>query len=99
MHIRLRDPLTIISRLTFHHCCFIHSLQPAVHNPKSVFIPQKCFMKTLTVCQEINSQEQAEVPMQVLMNAWLPHISVNKSLTALGKPPKLGTKHPQRRML
>lgn len=95
----LQDPLNLISRRIFHHCCFIHFLQPAVHNSKSVFVLQKCFPKTLTVCQEINSQEQAEVPMQVLMNAWLPHISVNKSLTALGKPPKLGTKHPQRRML
>lgn len=29
-------------------------------------------MKTLIVCQEITSQEQAEVPTQVLMSAWLP---------------------------
>lgn len=63
-------------------------------------------MKTLIVCQEINSQEQAEVPIQVLMSAWLPHTaisplqlphnSVNKYLTPLGMPPGLRTKPPRR---
>lgn len=66
-------------------------------------------MKTLIVCQEINSQEQAEVPIQVLMSSWLPHTaisslqlphnSVNKYLTPLGMPPALRTKPPKEDIL
>lgn len=59
----LWDPSNLFCRLTLCHCWYTHFLRAAILYPKSVFILQNCFMKTLTVFQEISSPEQAEVPM------------------------------------
>lgn len=76
IQIFLPDELNLFSKLIQSlSCSCTPFLQFALHYPKFVLTPQKCFMKTLLVCQEINSPEQADVPVQVLMSTQLPHSS------------------------
>lgn len=98
----LPDILNLFAELLNLYCT--HFLSFALHYPKFVLIMQKYYMNTLIVCQEINSQEQAEIPILVLMSTWLlhtavsplqlPHHIINNYLTPSVMPPRLSTKFP-----